>query len=236
MGGKFSKKAKKDEGEVVEKDEEEQTLDALEEDLQAAQARLEAATERGQRPASPKKAPEPASPEKAPEPASPEKASEPASPEKAAEPESPREPDMVDVDVPDHKGHTAMGSGGTKNTSAKSDKEVGRERWLAKKEKELRVREVTKKSNDRLRKAARDRKFQGLDEDAGADDASPVKAAPEASKPKNIEPAYDSEVVKLGAQSLSERLKSLKDRTNDAERKAALVRVLTGGKANYYTP
>merc|ERR1719215_2335582 len=227
MGGKFSKKAKKDEGEVVEKDEEEQTLDALEEDLQAAQARLEAATERVQRPASP---------EKAPEPASPEKASEPASPEKAAEPESPREPDMVDVDVPDHKGHTAMGSGGTKNTSAKSDKEVGRERWLAKKEKELRVREVTKKSNDRLRKAARDRKFQGLDEDAGADDASPVKAAPEASKPKNIEPAYDSEVVKLGAQSLSERLKSLKDRTNDAERKAALVRVLTGGKANYYTP
>merc|ERR1719215_2608832 len=218
MGGKFSKKAKKDEGEVVEKDEEEQTLDALEEDLQAAQARLEAATERVQRPASP------------------EKASEPASPEKAAEPESPREPDMVDVDVPDHKGHTAMGSGGTKNTSAKSDKEVGRERWLAKKEKELRVREVTKKSNDRLRKAARDRKFQGLDEDAGADDASPVKAAPEASKPKNIEPAYDSEVVKLGAQSLSERLKSLKDRTNDAERKAALVRVLTGGKANYYTP
>jgi hypothetical protein len=216
----FAGVAKKVDGEMVQLDEEDQTLAALEEDLQAAQSRLDAAEIRFAL-ALRRQAAELAKPLD-------EKATEKAS--------VPADVKLEEMNGPDPKEPTLKGTADTKNAGAKSDKEVKREKYVAKRDREMRVRDATKKGRDKLRKAARDKRFQGLEED----ESEPAKAAAppavaEAAKPKAGEPVFDSAVVRAGANSLTERLQSLKDRSNDAERRTALVRVLTGGKVNSYT-
>jgi len=240
------------------------TLEALEEELRVAQARLEAAQARYDRVKREQDEDEEEQPaantvveppalgqvkERDADEASTATAateSHPASPS-ASEPEDVvSEPDedglgsqgeeQFIVEMPMHREHTAKGTIGTKNTSAKSDKELSRERWVAKKEAESRLRAATRKSRDRLRKAARDKKFQVCEEqDTSADASLAAPAVPRVNMLKPVEPAYDSDRVKFGARSLAGRLQSLRGRTNEAERKIALLHVLNGGKAHYYT-
>merc|ERR1719323_2416684 len=105
---------------------------------------------------------------------------------------------------------------------------------------EGRVRERTVKARERLRRNARDRKFEVAELPAGGDTPA-SKGGDQAKDPetKKLEQAKDdsaeSAVVKEGAQGIADRLKCLKDRPNAAEKRAALIRVLTGGRENYFT-
>merc|ERR1719203_51800 len=142
----------------------------------------------------------------------------------------------VPDDVPEH---TQKVSTATKNTGSRTEKEVSRDKWLAARAAEGRVKDATKKAKDRLRKGQRNRRMMFVNEPgspvhAGSvEEAEPAKAETSAAKPR--EPLYESDEVKNGAEGLAERLKSLGERPNPAEKHAALLKVLSGGRDNYFT-
>jgi len=145
-------------------------------------------------------------------------------------------------DIPElqaDKEPTHLGSHTAKNASARTDKEVSHERWVAARAAEGRVRDRATKARQRLRRNARDRKFQWAEPvpvDMGAEvetKAAPAEE-PKAPAPKPA-PAADTPAAKEGAQGLAERLNCIKERPNAAEKHSAVLRVVTGGKDNYFT-
>eukprot|EP00932_Pfiesteria_piscicida_P006060 SRR837773.1598.p1 GENE.SRR837773.1598~~SRR837773.1598.p1 ORF type:complete len:467 (+),score=181.33 SRR837773.1598:58-1401(+) len=145
------------------------------------------------------------------------------------------EPKVEDFDGTPDKEASEMHHKGHKNAGAMTDRAVRRERWVAKRAREGRVREATKRSRDLLRRAQRDLRF---DHGVGADDSAPAPAAPSAqvngtSKHEPVAP--DSAQAKDGAKGIAERLLCIKERENAAEKRMALAKVMTGGRDNYYT-
>mmetsp|Transcript_56027 Transcript_56027/g.157147 ORF Transcript_56027/g.157147 Transcript_56027/m.157147 type:complete len:394 (-) Transcript_56027:100-1281(-) len=156
--------------------------------------------------------------------------------------QGPHETTPAPEDVPEleaDKEPTHLASHTAKNTGARPEKEVSRDKWLAARAAESRVKNRATKARERLRRSARDRKFQWAEPGAEAAPESPVKAeapAPEEPKaPAARAPAADTPAVKEGAQGLVERLKSIKERPSPAEKHTALIRVVTGGRDSYYT-
>uniref|UniRef100_A0A6T1IIZ3 Uncharacterized protein n=1 Tax=Alexandrium monilatum TaxID=311494 RepID=A0A6T1IIZ3_9DINO len=148
---------------------------------------------------------------------------------------------VVDEDARADKVPTQRESHATKNTSARSEKEISRDKWEAARAAEGRVRERAVKARERLRRCARDRKLQAAELPAGEAPAPAAteEAGPEVSqsatpKPRGAEVA-ETPAVKEGAQGIAARLACLKDRPNAAEKRAALVKVVTCGRENYYT-
>lgn len=146
----------------------------------------------------------------------------------------------VEARVPsDDIGKAEAGSKGAKNTSARTEREVRKDKWEANKAAEGRVKDKSKKLKEKLRRSQRDKRMfgekyaevdEGKPEGAGA---SPAKVfTPEPRGERN--PLFESDEVKAGAKSLGERLASLKDLTNAAEKKVAALKVLTGGRENYF--
>lgn len=132
---------------------------------------------------------------------------------------------------------TEKQSKGSKNTSALSEKVVGRDRWVARRSQEKRVQEATKRGRERFRKAQRTFDYGGGSADGGIEPAAapaapPAPAAQAAPKPTV---AADSTEAKEGAKAIADRLKSLKDRSDASEKRGALAKVVTGGRDNYYT-
>lgn len=127
---------------------------------------------------------------------------------------------------------TLKGSTNTKNTSARTDKEVRRSRWEAKHALEGRVHDAAKKGKERLRLQARDKRadFQvELEEQAVAEPSKPAVSR------KPATPLWESDEVKAGAKRLASRVTSLQDRPDSTEKKAALLSILMAGRESYYT-
>mmetsp|Transcript_79790 Transcript_79790/g.200779 ORF Transcript_79790/g.200779 Transcript_79790/m.200779 type:complete len:428 (+) Transcript_79790:96-1379(+) len=133
--------------------------------------------------------------------------------------------------------HVQRASKGSKNAGAMTDKEVSRDRWLAKRAAEGRVRDATKRARERLRRGQRDKKFESLDPDALQGDAEvPVNAEPqpatsETSKKRDLS-SYASADITAGAQGIADRVKNHPDA---ADKRTSLVKVLIGGRENVYT-
>jgi len=133
--------------------------------------------------------------------------------------------------------------GAGKNTSAKSEKEVGRDRWLANRATESRVKTQAKKIKDKQRSYDRGKRGEfNRDLDGDGPDGMPAAAAAPAEDkekgpfvPPERSPLFESDEIKQGARGLADRLASLKDRPNKAEKRAAALKVLCGGRENYYT-
>lgn len=150
-------------------------------------------------------------------------------------------PGLVEVEarVPsDDIGLAGGASKGAKNTSARTEKEVSSDKWLANKAAEGRVRNQAKKSKDKLRRRQHDKRMFGEqqteEDEGGAAAAAPAPAKAFAPESRERNPLFESEEIKGGAKGLAERLASLKDRPNAAEKKAAALKVLTGGRENYF--
>lgn len=126
---------------------------------------------------------------------------------------------------------------GVKNTSAQTDKEVSSQRWLANKASEKSVKDKAKKCRDKLRLSQRDKRMQFSESGDNVEEQAPapVPSKPPAVEQKERSPLFESEEVKQGAKSLSERLACLKDVPNAAEKRAAASKVLTAGRENYFT-
>mmetsp|Transcript_36456 Transcript_36456/g.117879 ORF Transcript_36456/g.117879 Transcript_36456/m.117879 type:complete len:351 (-) Transcript_36456:186-1238(-) len=102
---------------------------------------------------------------------------------------------------------------------------------------EPRVREATKRGRERFRARQRGFDYGG---GSGDGDAEPVAVptapvAPVAPAAPKLAVAADSAEAKEGAQSIADRLKCIKDRSDAAEKRSALAKVVTGGRDNYYT-
>jgi hypothetical protein len=219
----FSEVAKKVDGEIAELDDEDKALAVLESDLLAAQARVDSAEARYV--AATKRVAE--------------ELAKPAIEEETAKPnavvgEGRNEASKgVPEDVPEH---TNKGSTNTKNTSARTEKEVGRDRWMAKKTAEKRVKDTAKKAKDRLRKYNRDKRiFMDDSLDAPPEETTAPQSAKAAPAKQERDPLYETDEIKSGAKSLALRLKSLKERPNEVDKKDGLLKVLTGGRDNYFT-
>mmetsp|Transcript_44219 Transcript_44219/g.82710 ORF Transcript_44219/g.82710 Transcript_44219/m.82710 type:complete len:441 (+) Transcript_44219:63-1385(+) len=121
-----------------------------------------------------------------------------------------------------------------KNSSALPDKVVSRQRWVAARNTEKRARESAKRAREILRNRQRDRKMESGYVSQEADvSASPAEPAP---VPKAPDAPASPETLQHGAQQLAARLKSVHDReTCAAEKRAAVLRVVTCGRESYYT-
>uniref|UniRef100_A0A6V0E5S1 Uncharacterized protein n=1 Tax=Zooxanthella nutricula TaxID=1333877 RepID=A0A6V0E5S1_9DINO len=207
---------------------EDKVLAAMEADFQAAEARVEVAEARYARS------------RRAIERELGNGAASPA-PARAAAPSGQQEDtkDEEDEERKVDKDPTRRESHASKNTSARPQKEVNRDKWIAARAEEGRVRERATKARERLRRNARDRKFQAAEEVAPAEapaQADEDKAAAPEEKPlKRDLGLAESAAAKEGAQGIADRVNCLKERSNAAEKRAALLRVLTGGKEEYYT-
>lgn len=134
-------------------------------------------------------------------------------------------------------GHTLHGTKDQRNTSARTDKEVSSSRWLAKRSRELRVREEGRRAHDRLRCRQRDRKKVFAEVDQEGEPSAPVVEEPKTEDLKKhvrVRLALDAAVVKQGAQGIATRLESIAARPNPKEKRSALQRTLIGGRAGYY--
>merc|ERR1719313_2654171 len=78
---------------------------------------------------------------------------------------------------------------GEKNTSARTPKEISREKWEARHSKEIRVREATKKYKEKMRRGARDAKYAQAEVDNA--DASTPKGGDTPAAPKLEAPAEE---------------------------------------------
>lgn len=149
-----------------------------------------------------------------------------------------QEPGLAEVEAKlpsDDIGPGAV-SKGAKNTSARTDKEVSRDRWLANRAAEGKVRNQAKKVREKLRKYQRDKKSQFAQVgDIAEESPTTTPTKPAAQEQKERTPLFESDEVQQGAKSLSERLACLKDRPNAAEKKAAALKVLCGGRENYFS-
>lgn len=205
---------------VAKMDEDEKAIAELEAQLAAAEARVKAAEDRYSLVVRQM-----------------EEKDKPAKPTKEQVPVGPG-PGLAEVEakVPsDDIEPASKGASGAKNTSALTDKQVSSQKWMAKKAAEGRVRDKAKKARDQLRRNARGKRMQY---DQGPEDEqapAPVPEKPAVAKEAERSPLWESDEIKQGAKTLSERLSSLKDLTNAAEKKAAAAKVLMGGRENYYT-
>lgn len=219
----------KKEGEDADLDAEEKRVAALEAELAAAEARVEAADARYKL----------FSKQVAEELAKPVDGQSDAKKKSGGYPPT-KEPGLAEVEAKlpsDDIGPDAV-SKGAKNTSARTDKEVSRDRWLANRAAEGKVRNQAKKAREKLRKYQRDKKGEFAQVGDLAEDSptpTPTKPAVQEQEQKERTPLFESDEVKQGAKSLSERLACLKDRPNAAEKKAAALKVLCGGRENYFS-
>lgn len=123
---------------------------------------------------------------------------------------------------------------GEKNTSARAAKEIARDKWEARRAQEIRVRDATKKYKEKMRRGARDAKYaQAEFETAEADQPAggDTQVAPEVP----ILAKEDLTAIDDGAKSIAERMKSLKDLPNEADRRGTLLKVMTGSRENYFS-
>lgn len=144
----------------------------------------------------------------------------------------------VEARLPSDDIYVERASTGTKNTSARSEKEVNRDKWLANRSAEVRVWEKAKKAKDMLRRNARDKKTAYIEDqhmDGEEEAPEPQMPDPSPTVPRENDPLWESDEIKQGAKSLAERLVSLRGRPDTPEKKAGLLKVLTGGREYYYT-
>mmetsp|Transcript_13554 Transcript_13554/g.31883 ORF Transcript_13554/g.31883 Transcript_13554/m.31883 type:complete len:437 (+) Transcript_13554:61-1371(+) len=132
------------------------------------------------------------------------------------------------------KAPTHRASKETKNSSARSDKEVSRDKWVAARAAESRVKERTTKARECLRRLARDRKFDLAKPEVNTE-VEVVAAPAPVKEPEKQEPSVDAAKLLEGAKGIAERLKCLNERPNAAEKRTALMRVVTAGRENFYT-
>ena len=121
-----------------------------------------------------------------------------------------------------------------KNAGALPDKVVSRQRWVAARNTEKRARESAKRAREILRNRQRDRKMEAgyVSQEAEAS-AAPDEPAPAPPAPADV---ASPETVSHGAQDLAARLKSVHSReTSAADKRLALLKVVTCGRENYYT-
>lgn len=121
-------------------------------------------------------------------------------------------------------------SHGEKNTSARPPKEVSRDKWEKQHAAKARVRELTKKSKQRDRTRARDAKFLSAEVD------NQEEPRTESSKPAAPVPEKPAEEAAIsdGAQKTADRLKCLKELPDAASNRATLLKIMTGGRENYF--
>jgi hypothetical protein len=123
---------------------------------------------------------------------------------------------------------------GEKNTSARTAKEIGRDKWEARHAREIRVREATKKYKEKVRRGARDAKYAQADFDGAEVDMSAGGDTPVA--PKKAEAAEDNTAaIDDGAKSIAERMKGLKSLPSGADQRSALLKIMTGSRENYFS-
>lgn len=134
--------------------------------------------------------------------------------------------------------HTIPGSKDKKNASQLSDKVISHDKWLGARGKESRAKEAAKKSRERLRRQARDKKFEVGDMATPASPSANSEAqtpmTPVAKTPEELA-AADSAVVAEGAQGIADRLKVFKELPNASDKLASLLKVVTGGRAETFT-
>jgi len=122
---------------------------------------------------------------------------------------------------------------GEKNTSARAPKEVNRDKWEARRAQEIRVRDTTKKYKEKMRRSERDAKYASAEIDPTEADqpaAGDTQVAPKVPVPAE----EDLTAIDDGAKSIAERMKSLKDLPDAADRHGTLLKVMTGNKENYF--